>query len=145
MPKEEIINLVIRQTNYDRDLAIQKLNEWKGNYINVIKEYLNPNFQKKKKTNKKSKNEKMMSAIRNFMDDISIQYEKRKQAKDALEKKIQLQKIIELERKKQKIEFERKLEEELQIKNKNIEMKKKESEKKQKEENEKDGIIISEV
>ena len=39
-------------------------------------------------------------------------------------KKIQLQNIIELERKKQKIEFERKIEEELQIKNKNIEMKK---------------------
>ena len=47
---KELIELIIRQTNYYENLANEKLKEWDGNYEYVIKEYLNPNFQKKKKT-----------------------------------------------------------------------------------------------
>ena len=40
MFEEKTINLVISQTNYDRDISIQKLEYWNGDYIKVIKEFL---------------------------------------------------------------------------------------------------------
>jgi len=75
-----LVQIIINQTNYDEELAKSKLQEWKGNHINVIKEYLNPNFKnKKKETSNKSVNQQMMSQIRNFMDDISKQHQERKE------------------------------------------------------------------
>ena len=59
--KQEIINLVMRQTDYDFEMANKKLTEWNGNYLNVIKEYMNPDFQKKiKKVEKKTQNQMIM-------------------------------------------------------------------------------------
>ena len=47
--------------------------------MNVIKEYLNPNFRNKnKKIVKKTVNEKMMYEIRNFIDTAADQFKKRK-------------------------------------------------------------------
>ena len=45
--------LIKSQTNYTEEEAIEKLKQWDGNYMNVIKEYLNPDFQKKSQSNKK--------------------------------------------------------------------------------------------
>ena len=75
---DNLIQMIINQTNYDEEKAKIKLQEWEGNYINVIKEYLNPNFQDKKPIVKKSVNQQMMSQIRHFMDDISKQHQERK-------------------------------------------------------------------
>lgn len=73
------ISLIKSQTNYTDEEATVKLEEWDGNYMNVIKEYLNPNFRnKKKKPEKKSVNEKMMYEIRNFMDTAATQFKQRK-------------------------------------------------------------------
>ena len=41
------IALIKTQTNYTEEEAKEKLEKWEGNYMNVIKEYLNPNFNKK--------------------------------------------------------------------------------------------------
>ena len=77
------IALIKSQTNYTEEQASEKLKEWNGNYMNVIKEYLNPNFNKKKKeTKKKSTNETMMYEIRNFMDTASADFLKRKEAEE---------------------------------------------------------------
>lgn len=77
------IALIKSQTNYSEEEASEKLKEWKGNYMNVIKEYLNPDFNKKKKeTKKKSTNETMMYEIRNFMDTASADFLKRKEAEE---------------------------------------------------------------
>ena len=67
---EKIIDLIIRQTNYSKEEAEQKLKEWKGNYLNVMKEYINPDFNIKKKENKKSLNQQIMTEIRNFCNNI---------------------------------------------------------------------------
>jgi hypothetical protein len=73
------ISLIKSQTNYTDEEANVKLEEWDGNYMNVIKEYLNPNFRnKKKKPEKKSVNEKMMYEIRNFMDTAANEFNQRK-------------------------------------------------------------------
>lgn len=83
------IALIKSQTNYTDDDAVKKLEQWDGNYMNVIKEYLNPNFQQKEKKEKKSINETMMGEIRNFMDTTQKQYEKRKEFADLKKKKAQ--------------------------------------------------------
>mgnify|MGYP001186499082 CR=1 FL=1 len=73
------IALIKSQTNYTEQEANEKLEKWEGNYMNVIKEYLNPNFNiKKQKVDKRSTNEKMMTEIRDFMDTASLDFEKRK-------------------------------------------------------------------
>lgn len=65
------IQLILNQTNYDKEMATSKLKEWDNNYINVIREYLNPNFnEKKKETKKKSTNQRMMTEIRNLLNSI---------------------------------------------------------------------------
>lgn len=77
--RKEIINLVMRQTDYNEEQVIDKLKQWNNNYINVIKEYLNPNFNKTvKKEKPKTLNQQMMGEIRNFMDDVYIKFENRK-------------------------------------------------------------------
>tara|TARA_Y100001970_G_C14160421_1_gene818198 strand:- start:555 stop:965 length:411 start_codon:yes stop_codon:yes gene_type:complete len=76
--KTEIINLVMRQTNYDKDTIVEKLEANNNNYLAVIKEYIMQDKKEKKKVENKSTNQKIMSEIRTFMDDVNNQYEKRK-------------------------------------------------------------------
>ena len=50
--KKKIIDLIVNQTNYTEHVAKQKLEEKNGDYMAVIREYLNPNneiFIEKKK------------------------------------------------------------------------------------------------
>lgn len=77
--EKEVINLVMRQTDYTEEQAKEKLKQWNNNYINVIKEYLNPNFHNQKKEEKpKTLNQQMLGEIRSFMDDVYIKFENRK-------------------------------------------------------------------
>ena len=46
--KESILNIITSQTDYDRETADAKLKEWDNDFIKVIKEFLNPDFQKRK-------------------------------------------------------------------------------------------------
>ena len=80
------ISLIKSQTNYTVEEAKIKLEEHDGNYMNVIKEYLNPNFRNKKKKEKKTTNEKMMYEIRNFMDTAAEQFKKRKAQEEEKQK-----------------------------------------------------------
>ncbi len=77
--EKEVINLVMRQTDYTEEEAIDRLKKWNNNYINVIKEYLNPNFdQPTQKSKPKTLNQQMMGEIRQFMDDVYVKFENRK-------------------------------------------------------------------
>jgi hypothetical protein len=77
--EKEVINLVMRQTDYTEEQTKEKLKQWNNNYINVIKEYLNPHFNKKEtKKPTKTLNQQMMGEIRSFMDDVYIKFENRK-------------------------------------------------------------------
>ena len=73
-----MIDLIQRQTDYNKETAIDKLKKWNGNYLNVIKEWINPNFNEKKETKSKSKNQMIFGEIRNFMDTANRQYLQRK-------------------------------------------------------------------
>ena len=75
---DKYIPIVCSQTNYTKEEAENKLEEWNGDYIKVIKEYLNPNFEKKKKKRIKSVNQQLMTEIRNFCDKQMSDYQKKK-------------------------------------------------------------------
>ena len=76
--QKEIINLVKRQTNMTEDEITEKLKVHKGNYLAVIKEYILDGKKKETVQEKHSTNQKIMGEIRNFMDDVNNQYERRK-------------------------------------------------------------------
>jgi len=92
---KQVIKLVRNQTNYTEEEAIEKMNVWNNDYMSVIKEYLNPNFENKKKEEKKlSTNQRMMSEIRNFMDDASQTYINGKNGIETNGEKLQKQLMI---------------------------------------------------
>jgi len=85
--REQIIQLICRQTDYSIEAADERLIFWKGNYLHVIREWMNPKFTPEKKEKKYvSKNQGILGEIRNFMDegvrqrkivDAQIAYKKR--------------------------------------------------------------------
>ena len=77
---KEIISLITRQTNYDEEKAKERLVFWKNNYLDVIKEYMNPKYIKenKKKGRGGSINQQVWGEIRNFLDEGVRLQERRK-------------------------------------------------------------------
>lgn len=67
--KQKIIDLVCSQTDYTREEAEEKLKNRNYNYLDVIKDYLNPNRKPVQET--KTLNQKIFSNIRSFMDNGS--------------------------------------------------------------------------
>jgi len=87
--RQAMIELIMRQTDYTEEVARIKLEYWKNNYLHVIKEYMNPNFQDKLKTPPPSstKNQMIYGEIRNFMDDVNKQQLQRKRRAEQLEQR----------------------------------------------------------
>jgi len=86
--KTALIDLIMRQTDYDKEKAEIKLAQWNNDYLKVIKEYMNPNFQNKTKveTLSTTKNQMIYGEIRSFMDDVNRQALWRKRRKEQMEK-----------------------------------------------------------
>jgi len=84
--RQAMIELIMRQTDYTEEVARIKLEYWKNNYLHVIKEYMNPNFQDKLETPTSTKNQMIYGEIRNFMDDVNKQQLQRKRRAEHLEK-----------------------------------------------------------
>lgn len=74
----QAVNLICRQTDYTQEKALERLTFYNNNMVAVIKEYINPNKVKPIEEKKKSTNQLIMGEIRGFMDNVSNQYEKRK-------------------------------------------------------------------
>jgi len=79
--RQQIVEMVMRQTDYSAEMAVEKLEKWQYNYLSVIKEYMNPEFSERTKETDsapKSTNQKIMGEIRGFMDNVNRQYKHRK-------------------------------------------------------------------
>jgi len=86
--KKALIELIMRQTDYSEETAKLKLVQWNNNYLHVIKEYMNPNFQEKTEDNvKTTKNQMIYGEIRNFMDGVNRHALWKKRQKEQMEKK----------------------------------------------------------
>ena len=77
----------------------KKLNEWDNDFIKVIKEYLNPNFQEKKVEKKTTMNQKIIGEIRNFKDKQDGVYLEKKNYENKLKREI-FYRDIELQKEK---------------------------------------------
>lgn len=81
--RNEMIDMVMRQTCYTYEETILKLARFNYNHIMVIQDYLKPIKERiqeeKDKDTKINVQQDMMRQIRNFMDNVSSQYEKRKE------------------------------------------------------------------
>jgi len=82
------LKIIMSQTNYDKETSIKKLKEWDNDFIKVIKEYLNPNFQKKKVEKKASMNQKIIGEIRKFKDKQDGVYLEKKNYENKLKREI---------------------------------------------------------
>ena len=87
------LKIVVSQTNYDEEKATQKLIEYKEDFIKVIKEYLNPNFDKKiqdEKITKQNINQTIIKQIRDFKDKQDKVYLSKKENVEKMKKLYQL-------------------------------------------------------
>ena len=99
--KDAQINIIMSQTDYDRETAEEKLKKWNNDFIKVIREFLNPNFEEKEKREKEKRekvvslNQSIMTQLRHFKDKQNQNYDQYKKFKDYLNKK---QEVMELNR-----------------------------------------------
>lgn len=76
---EEQINMIMRQTNYTRELVLVKLVEYKKDSMKIIREYMGAGANKNEPTeNKKSVNQQIYKEIRGMMDEAARTYETNK-------------------------------------------------------------------
>lgn len=62
----ELVNMIMRQTNYNNEYALEKLQKADFDYVKVIKEYLKDDTKEVKKENDKTVNEMIHGEIREF-------------------------------------------------------------------------------
>ena len=74
--QQALVNMVMRQTNYDEEKTTEKLKEYHNNYELVIKEYMGVDIHKKKTTTYHSTNQAIYGEIRNMMDNAADNYRK---------------------------------------------------------------------
>ena len=74
MADSDKIELIMRQTDYDKTTAEQKLIAHNNDTTQVIREYLNPNKINKICTTKRSVNQQIYKEIRGMMDDAAKTY-----------------------------------------------------------------------
>ena len=69
--QKEMVELILRQTDYTPEVALTKLYEFNNDYMKVIKQYLGVS-EKAKPSN--SLNQQIYTEIRTMMDDASLRY-----------------------------------------------------------------------
>ena len=77
-----LIELVMRQTTYNREQAIEKLKKYKGEPVDVIREFMGIEVKSKKEPT--TTNQMIFSEIRNFMDDVNKGYNQRKERNEKI-------------------------------------------------------------
>lgn len=83
--EEQIINLVLNQTNMDRETAKQMLEENDFNSIKVIKQHFGIKEKQEKKEDIVNVNQQVYKEIRNLMDTASKQYRIKKELEERRE------------------------------------------------------------
>jgi hypothetical protein len=78
MDIEEKVDMILRQTNYDKTTAQQKLIECDNDAIHVIRAYLNADKVNTAAAVKLSTNQQIYKEIRGMMDDAAKKYQETK-------------------------------------------------------------------
>ena len=79
----DLIDIVMRQTDYDSEKALEKLERFDFDPITVIRDYMNP--EKKvfyEESVPKTTNQKMYKEIRTMLDTANAAYRKKKEEEE---------------------------------------------------------------
>lgn len=87
--RKELIAMVMRQTDYDETTAVQKLEEHKGNFDSVIRDYLVGTPVVEPPSEERSINQRMFGEIRSYMDEASSAYYRKKEAMELRQQMIE--------------------------------------------------------
>jgi hypothetical protein len=99
--KNATLKIIMTQTDYDKNTAEEKLKKWDNDFIKVIKEFLNPNFEEKERKDKEAKNkvvsvnQSIMNELRNFKDKQNKNYDSHKKFKDYIKKSYEVHQLNE--------------------------------------------------
>lgn len=85
---ENLRNVVIRQTNYTEDVAVNKLIEHDLDVIKILREYMNVSKSSTSATHK-STNQLMYGEFRKFLDDAANSHYRRKELEELRQKYMQ--------------------------------------------------------
>ena len=77
MDNTSIVDIVLRQTNYDKETALSKLKAYDNDYMKVIKEYLGIKPQKEERCSYVS--QERYKIIRKEMDEACKNYRERQE------------------------------------------------------------------
>jgi len=84
--KKNLINVVMRQTDYDEKTAETKLEDYNYEVMDVIRNFMNPDNIVKKQTNEDTIvtniHQQKFTEIRKMMDDASNKYRKQKEMEE---------------------------------------------------------------
>ena len=87
--RKELIAMVMRQTDYSEEIAIEKLTEYKGNFEKVIRDYLIGTPIVEPTVKDQSLNQRVFGEIRSYMDEASSAYYKKKEAMEIRQRAMQ--------------------------------------------------------
>lgn len=99
--KNATLKIIMTQTDYDKNTAEEKLKKWDNDFIKVIKEFLNPNFEEKERKDKEAKNkvvsvnQSIMNELRHFKDKQNKNYDSHKKFKDYIKKSYEVHQLNE--------------------------------------------------
>jgi hypothetical protein len=79
----EKVEIVMRQTDYNEEVALEKLREFNGDHIRVIKAYMG--IAEKKELPVVSVNQEIYRQLRHRLDDSMRDYNKKQREKQAKE------------------------------------------------------------
>jgi len=80
IPEHPLINVIMRQTDYSKEVAIEKLKQHNNNVIEVVREYMNPPIQELKNT--KSTSQLIYGEIRSLMGSAATNYRMKKETEE---------------------------------------------------------------
>jgi len=82
--QNEVVKLIMRHTNYDKKIALSKLEQHNNNIENIIREYMKIPIKTVEPRELKTTNQTIYNEFRTFLDDASKNY--RENQKDTLNK-----------------------------------------------------------
>ena len=91
MDDDEQINMIMRQTDYTKEISEQKLKEHNNDIMSVMREYMGPSkIGSKPASSKFSVNQQIFKEIRGMMDDASKTYQNKKEEEEKIKMEMKM-------------------------------------------------------
>lgn len=91
MDDDEQINMIMRQTDYTKEISEQKLKEHNNDIMSVMREYMGPSkIGSKPASSKFSVNQQIFKEIRGMMDDASKTYQNKKEKEEKIKMEMEM-------------------------------------------------------